>query len=141
MCRLSEDSSTNTCTSAWPQINFTVFFKLTYITIIYNLKNSIPRVKIKTRYPHHDIHELESVAYIKISQIQSVKRLRTNHENRDTMGSIIHLLSALKSNETQNNTYLHKRSWQKIVICKEFCMTNYITYIHTYKTMLYQLVK
>ena len=38
--------------------------KLTYISIIYNLKISITRVPVKMRKLHHAIHALESVAYI-----------------------------------------------------------------------------
>ena len=45
-------------------MNLIEFKKITSIEIIYNLKTSIPRVISKSRYPHHAIHALESVAYI-----------------------------------------------------------------------------
>ena len=110
------------------------------IAIIYNLKTSIPRVTIKTRYPHHPSHTLESVALIKRLQNWSVKLLITHHEKRDNMVALPPLLSTLNIEETKKNL-CRKIVGRKIVICTELCTTNYITYMHTYKTGLDQLVK
>ena len=92
--------------------------------LIYNtLETSISRVTIKMRKPHHASHALERVAYIKISQNQTLKRLKNHPWNRDTMGDIPHLLSTLKIKETQKKHIFRKGVRSKIIIRAELCMT------------------
>ena len=57
------------------------------------------------------------------------------------MSDITHLLSSLKSKETQNCLPLQKHNWEKIVICTDLCLTKYITYIYTGKNVLDHMVK
>ena len=57
------------------------------------------------------------------------------------MGDIPHMLSLPNIEEIQKQTPLQKSNWLKIVICTDLCLTRYITYMHTCKTGLDQIVK
>ena len=57
------------------------------------------------------------------------------------MGALPHLLYSQRSKETQNNTLLKKMNWEQNSHSYRVVHEKYITYIHTYKTGLDQLVK
>ena len=60
---------------------------------------------------------------------------------RETPWVLYRICCPLKGARKKIVPLYRKVLWIKIFIRTELCMTKYITYIHTYKTGLYQLVK
>ena len=63
-----------------------------------------------------------------------LKRLRTHHEKRDTLGALPHQLFSLDIKETKKKSSFVENSQEETVIRTDLCITKYITFISTNKS-------